>query len=220
MTHATERYTQLQDDLRQAIACYDSQVLKLARIQPTAEEWEQALADLCEARAIVLKIERVLAARATQPQPQPQPQPEPTKVEPEPAKVKSVSQEKAEANAKVALANKGKSTKEKAEALDVPVATVRKVEKAKAATKVPVPATDKPMDTAAMKKLAKELGVSYEGIKFTSSKAREQFRATLQQAQANHDAKIWEGLSPSRQAKLSKMQSVDSNRASARAISI
>lgn len=144
---------------------------------------------------------------------------EPTVVEPEPElKVKSIAQEKAEANARVALANKGKSAKDKAEALDTTPATVRKVEKAKAATKAP--AGDKPMDTTAMKKLAKELGVSYEGIKFTSSKARDSFRATLEQAKVKHEAKVWEGLSPSRQAKLSKAASVDPNRASARAIAI
>jgi len=145
--------------------------------------------------------------------------PEPTVVEPAPTtKIDSLPQSKSKANARTAMANKGKSAAHKAESLDVPVATVRKVEKAKAAAKVQ--ASDKPMDAAAMKKLAKELGVSFEGIKFTSSKAREAFRATLEQAQANHDAKVWKGLSVDRQAKLTKAPSVDPNRASARAIAI
>lgn len=199
---------------------YDLLLVKLTRLAPDSTEWQTTYEQVGEARKVLVDYQtrRALVEAKAQ-----EPQPEPTVVEPEPEpelKVKSVAQEKAEANARIALANKGKSAAHKAESLDVPLATVRKVEKAKAAAKVQVPATDKKMDTAAMKKLAKELGVSYEGIKFTSSKARDSFRATLEQAKVKHEAKVWEGLSPSRQAKLSRTASVDPNRANARAIAL
>ncbi len=156
--------------------------------------------------AIAAIDEQLLAAVATKVEPEQKP----TTVEPEPeqapVKVKSIAQEKAEANARVALANKGKSAKEKAEALDVPVATVKKVEKAKAqATKSA--STD--MKAAELRKLAKELKVDVSKVDFRSKTQRLALQAELQTKQA--DSKVWQGLSASRQAELNKLARTTAN---------
>jgi len=192
----------LRISLDSARAAYDIALVKFMRLDPTDSRWTEQLQEVQLAASVVVEYEAAYAksdARQAA-------EVEPTVVEPaEEPKVKTVAQEKAEANARVAMANKGKSAKHKAESLDVPVATVRKVEKAKAAAKPEVTTDISRMNSADMKKLAKELGVDFSSVKFNSSKQRDSFFTTLQQAVTKRESAIWEGLSPSRQAQLTKM---------------
>jgi len=200
----------LRISLDSARAAYDIALVKFMRLDPTDSRWTEQLQEVQLAASVVVEYEanyaKADARQAAELAAATAAEVEPTKVEPasEP-KVKSVAQEKAEANARVAMANKGKSAKHKAESLDVPVATVRKVEKAKAAAKPEVTTDISRMCSADMKKLAKELGVDFSSVKFNSSKQRDSFRTTLQQAVTKRESAIWEGLSPSRQAQLTKM---------------
>lgn len=119
---------------------------------------------------------------------------------------KTIAQERAEANARIALANKDKSASEKAEALDVPVATVRKVEKAKASAKALKGDVQK-MSSEQLRKLAKELGVDCTGTNFRSSSDRQALRDKLESirsGQAQAPKKEWTGLSKNRKAQLDK----------------
>ena len=192
----------LRISLDSARAAYDIALVKFMRLDPTDSRWTEQLQEVQLAASVVVEYEAAYAksdARQAA-------EVEPTVVEPaEEPKVKTIAQEKAEANARVAMANKGKSAKHKAESLDVPVATVRKVEKAKAQATPEVTTDISRMCSADMKKLAKELGVDFSSVKFNSSKQRDSFRTTLQQAVTKRESAIWEGLSPSRQAQLTKM---------------
>jgi hypothetical protein len=173
-------------------SCYDKALLTFVRLDPTHHLWTEAHEQLLEAREAVCYCETHLAKAQVQ---------EATKVEPtkeEPAK--SLPQQKSIDNARIAMANKGKTAKEKAEALDVPLSTVKKVEKAKATT-----TASKGMTSKDLRKAASELKIDVSKVNFRNKGERSTLEATIKAVVANNKSNQWQGLSASRQAQLNKL---------------
>jgi hypothetical protein len=183
---------------------YDQALVRLMRVEPTSIEWTEVAAEVAKAREVVLeytcneeKQQKRHQEELAKAQVQEATKAEPTKVEPEPTKVKSIAQQKAVDNARIAMANKGKTAKEKAEALDVPVATVKKVEKAKAASQG--------MTSKDLRKAASELKIDVTKVNFKKKSERSALEATIKAVVANSKSNQWQGLSASRQQQLNKL---------------
>lgn len=201
----------LRPSLDSAKAAYDLSLVRLMRLQPTDEGWDEAYEEVQVAASVVREYTKAHAASDARHKQQLEQVPA-VEQAPEPAKAKSVPQQKAEDNARIARANKGKSAKEKAEALDVPAATVKKVEKAKevqALAKAVEQGQAPDLKAADLRKLAKELKVDVSKVDFRSKPQRQALQKQLQDKQAS--AKQWSGLSASRQAELNKLARTNAN---------